>query len=448
MKLLSDKSAKEDFQFKAKHKNPEGGLSEAGRKAYNRATGGELKRPQPEGGSRRDSFCARMKGMKEKLTSAETARDPDSRINKSLRKWKCSSDMTETKEAIQPKEEAEQLKSRLLAAIKTHGGKILGATPYYTTNIESGIYFRDKNNKLKVSSPDYLPGYEIQEVEDEVFEPEELSENLDDAIASYIEAEKKENATYQDNVKLLSAPKEAKAKSKGLWANIQAKRKRGETPAKPGDADFPDAKSWNKVTQESEKEAAGRCWKGYEPVPGVKARTKGSCRPISTGKKKTEKKAEESDMAAKIMNIQQFMGQNPRRELREEEAKAVEKRKNSLLPAIFPNYSDSPAVKMYSPILPSLGAGLGGAGVGALLGSVLAGSKNREIGAAGGAVSLGGALALIAYLKRQQENANIEEIMRRLPRGATLRDYEADPLIQKNKDRKAQIAMTAAMMRR
>ena len=38
---------------------------------------------------RRASFCARMRGMKKRLTSAKTARDPDSRINKSLRKWKC-----------------------------------------------------------------------------------------------------------------------------------------------------------------------------------------------------------------------------------------------------------------------------------------------------------------------------------------------------------------------
>ena len=38
---------------------------------------------------RRASFCARMSGMKKKLTSAKTARDPDSRINKSLRKWNC-----------------------------------------------------------------------------------------------------------------------------------------------------------------------------------------------------------------------------------------------------------------------------------------------------------------------------------------------------------------------
>ena len=30
-----------------------------------------------------------MKGMKKKLTSSKTSRDPDSRINKSLRKWNC-----------------------------------------------------------------------------------------------------------------------------------------------------------------------------------------------------------------------------------------------------------------------------------------------------------------------------------------------------------------------
>lgn len=70
-------------------KNPEGGLNAAGRASYKAETGGTLKRPQPEGGPRRDSFCARMKGMKKKLTSAKTANDPDSRINKSLRAWNC-----------------------------------------------------------------------------------------------------------------------------------------------------------------------------------------------------------------------------------------------------------------------------------------------------------------------------------------------------------------------
>ena len=70
-------------------KNPEGGLNAKGRASYNRAHDAHLKAPQPEGGSRKDSFCARMEGMKRKNTSSKTAKDPDSRINKSLRKWKC-----------------------------------------------------------------------------------------------------------------------------------------------------------------------------------------------------------------------------------------------------------------------------------------------------------------------------------------------------------------------
>lgn len=70
-------------------KSPSGGLNAKGRASYNRATGGNLKPPQPQGGSRKKSFCARMEGMKKKLTSSKTANDPNSRINKSLRKWKC-----------------------------------------------------------------------------------------------------------------------------------------------------------------------------------------------------------------------------------------------------------------------------------------------------------------------------------------------------------------------
>ena len=71
-------------------KSESGGLNEKGRKSYEAANpGSDLKAPQPEGGARKKSFCARMRGMKRKLTSAKTANDPDSRINKSLRKWKC-----------------------------------------------------------------------------------------------------------------------------------------------------------------------------------------------------------------------------------------------------------------------------------------------------------------------------------------------------------------------
>jgi hypothetical protein len=88
-------------------KNPNGGLNAKGR-ASAKAEGHDLKPPQPEGGSRRDSFCARMKGLKKKLTSSETANDPDSRVNKSLRAWNCHADGGEVVEEIEirkPKKE-------------------------------------------------------------------------------------------------------------------------------------------------------------------------------------------------------------------------------------------------------------------------------------------------------------------------------------------------------
>lgn len=72
-----------------KHKSRSGGLTAAGRRKINKATGSNLKAPQPGGGKRKKSFCKRMEGMKKKRTSAKTARDPNSRINKALRKWKC-----------------------------------------------------------------------------------------------------------------------------------------------------------------------------------------------------------------------------------------------------------------------------------------------------------------------------------------------------------------------
>ena len=81
-------------------KNPEGGLNKAGVASYRREhPGSKLKtavttppsklKAGSKSAKRRKSFCSRMQGMKSKLTSAKTANDPDSRINKSLRKWNC-----------------------------------------------------------------------------------------------------------------------------------------------------------------------------------------------------------------------------------------------------------------------------------------------------------------------------------------------------------------------
>jgi len=74
-------------------KNPEGGLNAKGR-ASAKAEGHHLKPPvsdkqaakSPEAKNRQDSFCARMTGMKRKLTGSAKAADFDSRINKSLKK--------------------------------------------------------------------------------------------------------------------------------------------------------------------------------------------------------------------------------------------------------------------------------------------------------------------------------------------------------------------------
>lgn len=77
-------------------KDPKGGLNAKGRASYNKANPGKpgLKAPAPnpktdKDAARRQSFCARMTGMRKKLTSAKTANDPNSRINKSLKAWNC-----------------------------------------------------------------------------------------------------------------------------------------------------------------------------------------------------------------------------------------------------------------------------------------------------------------------------------------------------------------------
>ena len=86
----------EDWQ-KVNRQDKTDGLSSAAVKAYRRENPGSKlqtavteKNPEGKRAKRRASFCRRMKGMKSKLTSAETARDPDSNINKALRRWNCN----------------------------------------------------------------------------------------------------------------------------------------------------------------------------------------------------------------------------------------------------------------------------------------------------------------------------------------------------------------------
>jgi hypothetical protein len=59
------------------------GLTAKGRAKYNRETGSNLKAPQPQGGARKNSFCARMSGV------VKNASGDAPRAKASLRRWKC-----------------------------------------------------------------------------------------------------------------------------------------------------------------------------------------------------------------------------------------------------------------------------------------------------------------------------------------------------------------------
>jgi len=86
----------EDWQ-KVNRKDKTDGLSQKAVNAYRKENPGSKlqtavteKNPKGKRAGRRKRFCSRMKGAKEKLTSAKTARDPDSGINKALRRWNCN----------------------------------------------------------------------------------------------------------------------------------------------------------------------------------------------------------------------------------------------------------------------------------------------------------------------------------------------------------------------
>jgi len=103
-KLIKSKKKKKGGKSPAwqrkEGQNPKGSLNTVGIESYRKANpGSKLKKAvttKPsklkkgsKAAKRRKSFCARMGGMKKKLTGAKTKSDPDSRINKSLRKWNC-----------------------------------------------------------------------------------------------------------------------------------------------------------------------------------------------------------------------------------------------------------------------------------------------------------------------------------------------------------------------
>ena len=63
------------------------GLTAKGRAKYNNATGSHLKAPQPQGGARKKSFCARMSGMPGPM---KDEKGRPTRKAASLKRWKCN----------------------------------------------------------------------------------------------------------------------------------------------------------------------------------------------------------------------------------------------------------------------------------------------------------------------------------------------------------------------
>lgn len=87
----------EEAWQKVNRKDNVDGLSQKAVDAYRKEHPGSKlqtavteKKPKGKRANRRKAFCRRMSGMKSKLTSAKTSRDPNSRINKALRRWNCN----------------------------------------------------------------------------------------------------------------------------------------------------------------------------------------------------------------------------------------------------------------------------------------------------------------------------------------------------------------------
>ena len=94
-KYIQEKQLTEDWN-KINKQDKTDGLSQKAVNAYRRENPGSKlktavteKNPTGKRASRRQSFCSRMGGMKKRLTNPENARDPDSPINKALRRWNC-----------------------------------------------------------------------------------------------------------------------------------------------------------------------------------------------------------------------------------------------------------------------------------------------------------------------------------------------------------------------
>lgn len=225
---------------KAKHKSEKGGLTEAGRKSYNKATGGNLKAPQPGGGPRKRSFCARNAGQI-RMHGIDCRKDPDKRACKARRRWKCGSVKKSTDEMFDFI--IENLSKRCWEGYKPVKGK----KPYEKGSCEP-------INK-----------------DDAPHAPESPEDSAHDVV--------EEGASLKDEIASLSS--EERAEMLRHLRSLKDKRNhRSPENAKVGKDAVNMKKSIQYMSDFIIETLSKRCWEGYKPVKGKKPYSKGSCEPV------------------------------------------------------------------------------------------------------------------------------------------------------------------------
>jgi|TARA_Y100000401_G_scaffold97477_1_gene84828 hypothetical protein len=86
--MSKKKGAMKGCSIKNGCKSKAGGLTAKGRRMINKRTGSKLKAPQPGGGKRKKSYCARSAGQM-RMHNVNCSKTPDKRICKARRRWKC-----------------------------------------------------------------------------------------------------------------------------------------------------------------------------------------------------------------------------------------------------------------------------------------------------------------------------------------------------------------------
>jgi len=86
--MSKKKGAMKGCSIKNGCKSKAGGLTAKGRRMINKRTGSKLKAPQPGGGKRKKSYCARSAGQM-RMHNVNCSKTPEKRICKARRRWKC-----------------------------------------------------------------------------------------------------------------------------------------------------------------------------------------------------------------------------------------------------------------------------------------------------------------------------------------------------------------------